>query len=75
MKLIDADWLLNHLGDVPYKSSFRRVLIQTPSAIVPCPQCKYHVENGCFHYCKKHGVYCPSDPEYFCAYGEVLTNE
>lgn len=38
--------------------------------IVKCSDCKYHQDNSPFHYCKKHGVYCPDDSEYFCAYGE-----
>lgn len=31
MRLVDADWILNHLpDDLPYKDSVKRVLLQAP---------------------------------------------
>lgn len=36
--------------------------------------CKYHKDDYGFHFCTKQGVYCPDDSEYFCAYGDYLTN-
>lgn len=75
-KLIDVDSLLHILpDDLPYKSSVEHVLIQAPNAVVSCARCKYHRENGAFHYCSKHGVYCPDDSEYFCAYGAAVPED
>ena len=74
-KLVDVDKLLYALpDDLPYKSSVKRVLIQAPNAVVSCPDCKYHRDIDGFHYCCKHGVYCPDDSEYFCAYGDASSN-
>lgn len=38
--------------------------------VVRCSECKYHRENGVFHFCKRFGEYSPDDPEFFCKYGE-----
>lgn len=73
-KLVDVDKLLSALPhDLPYKSSVERVLIQAPNEIRRCPLCKYHKESDGFHFCVRHGTYCPDDSEYFCAYGEYDT--
>ena len=35
MRLVDADWILNHLpDDLPYKDSVKRVLLQAPEVDV-----------------------------------------
>lgn len=74
-KLVDVDKLLNALpDDLPYKAAVKQVLIKAPNAVVSCPICKYHKDDYGFHFCTKQGVYCPDDSEYFCAYGDYLTN-
>lgn len=74
-KLVDVDKLLSALpDDLPYKSAVKRVLIQAPNAVVMCPMCKYHEDHDGFHYCSKHGVHCPDNSEYFCAYGDARSN-
>ena len=43
--------------------------------VIRCPNCKHRRENDGFHFCKRLGVYCPDDSEFFCSYGERKLKE
>lgn len=42
--------------------------------VVRCGECDYHHENEGFHFCKRMGVHCPDDSEFFCGYAKRRDN-
>ena len=46
MRLVDADWILNHLpDDLPYKDSVKRILSQAPE-IEAVPKIKLNYDGS-----------------------------
>ena len=78
-KYIEANDLLKHLPNEPYKGATRRVLQQAPAAdvveVVRCRDCKYYeqakVNNKGFLICPASGMEITEAD--FCSYGERRT--
>lgn len=78
-KYIEANDLLKHLPNEPYKGAIRRVLQQATAAdvveVVRCKDCKYYeqakVNNKGFLICPASGMEITEAD--FCSYGERRT--
>ena len=78
-KYVEANDLMKHLPNEPYKGAIRRVLQQAPAAdvveVVRCMDCKYYeqakVNNKGFLICPASGMEITEAD--FCSYGERRT--
>ena len=76
-KYIEANDLLKHLPNEPYKGAIRRVLQQAPAAdvveVVRCMDCKYYDSyyTSCHHQRHDHQEFrVVQEPDDYCSYAE-----